>query len=373
MIPGATEQSAQISPLPLSEMRIIGEAQSHWAALKRKYNLFLFHQPPGEPDIPSSRPNLDLSEAQQAQVTGQSAGADSGQYVQFAYIEEPPLSWDFSLRSASDKLIGSVNRNFAGFAREIFTDTGVYALRMDAAGLEEEAGKRHIISKTAQHERDYKDVVGGETTEMGMTLDQRAVMLATAVTVDYDYFSRHSHGGGMGMMPLWIGGGEAAEGGAAAGGAVGAAGAGEASGAVVGGAGRAVGGVASGAGEGAMAGAGTMAGYEAMQRGTGGGGYGEQQSQPQQPMDDASPQAPEYQPPPQQGEDIWGQQGGNSDGWGAAGGGDGAGKGEDVWGQGGQDPWSGQGGDVGGGGGGGGGGEGGGGGSGWSIWDIFGE
>lgn len=346
MISGATDQPAQISTLPLSDMRIIGEVQSQWAPLKRKYNLFLFHQPPGETSTPVSATGLDLSTAQQAQVAAQSGGADEGQYVQFAYIEEPPLSWDFSLRSSSNKLIGSVNRNFAGFAREIFTDTGVYALRMDAAGLEEEASKRHIISKTAHGEKEYKDVVAGEKGEMGMTLDQRAVMLATAVTVDYDYFSRHSHGSGMGMMPLWMGGGEAAEGGAAAGAAVGGAEASEA-GAAAGGAGRAVGGAA-GVEEGAIAGAGSIAGYEAMQRGMGG-----QAPQQPPPVDDASPQAP-----PQQDGDMSGQQGGGPDGWGGQG--EGGGKGEDVWGQDGQDPWSGQDGDVGGGGGG-------------SFWDNFGE
>jgi Scramblase len=356
MIPDSTEQSAQISPLPLSDMRIIGEAQSQWAPLRRKYNLFLFHQPPGDTSEPTSTAGLNLSTAQQAQVAAQSGQIDEGQYVQFAYIDEPPLSWDFSLRSSSNKLIGSVNRNFAGFAREIFTDTGVYALRMDAAGLEEEASKRHIISKTAQQERAYKDLVGGEKTEMGMTLDQRAVILATAVTVDYDYFSRHSSSGGMTMMPLWMGGGgEAAEGGAAAGAAVGGAEAAEAgAGAVVGGAGRAVGGAA-GAGEGAIAGAGTMAGYEAMQRGMGRGDDGQQATQPP-PVDDASPQAPS-----QEDGDVWGQQGESQDGWGGHG--QGAGRGEDVWGQEGQDPWSNSGGDVGGGGGGGGG----------SFWDIFGE
>lgn len=30
------------------------------------------------------------------------------------------------------------------------------------------------------------------TSAKGLTLDQRAVMLATAVSVDFDYFSRHS-------------------------------------------------------------------------------------------------------------------------------------------------------------------------------------
>lgn len=335
-IPGATDQSAETSTLPISDMRIIGEVQSQWAPLKRKYNLFLYHQTPGETSAPTMNSGLHQSTAQHARVAAQSVGTDSGQYVQFAYIEEPPLSWDFSLRSSSNKLIGSVNRNFAGFAREIFTDTGVYALRMDAAGLEEEASKTHLISKTAHGERKYKDVLGSEKGEMGMTLDQRAVMLATAVTVDYDYFSRHSHGSGMGMMPVWMGGG-AAEGGAEAGEA----------GAVVGGAGRAVGGAA-GVEEGAMAGAGSIAAYEAMQRGMSG-----QAPQQPPPVDDASPQAPS-----QQDGDTWGQQGGGPDGWGGQG--EGASKGEDVWGQDGQDPWTGQGGDGGGGGGG-------------SGWDIFGE
>ena len=112
-----------------------------------------------------------------------------GVFTQFAYVDEPFLSWDFSLRSADDKLVGSVNRNFAGFGREIFTDTGVYALRMDSAS--ENQGQ----SPQAQ--------TNGETTTVesgcgrGMTLDERAVMLATAVTIDFDYFSRHSgHGGG---------------------------------------------------------------------------------------------------------------------------------------------------------------------------------
>lgn len=112
-----------------------------------------------------------------------------GVFTQFAYVDEPFLSWDFSLRNASGKLVGSVNRNFAGFGREIFTDTGVYALRMDSAS--EHQGQ----SPQAQ--------TGGETNMIesaggrAMTLDERAVILATAVTIDFDYFSRHSgHGGG---------------------------------------------------------------------------------------------------------------------------------------------------------------------------------
>jgi hypothetical protein len=182
----------------------------------------------------------------------------------------------------------------------------------------------------------------------GMTLDQRAVMLATAVSIDFDYFSRHSSSGMGGMWPMWMpwfgGGGEAA-GGAAAGGAAageaGAAGAG-AIGAVgesgvageVGAAARGL-----GAGEGAAVGAGTMAGYEAMQRGRAG-----------QQQDDASPQAGNNDPyldnPGQQQvqepggqEDFWGQTKDpwaqdsppEQDPWGSQGGGD-SGGGDSDWG-----------------------------------------
>jgi hypothetical protein len=216
-------------------------------------------------------------------------------------------------------------------------------MRMDAAGLDQEAAQNHAVSQTNRDERAYAETLGGSNAT-GMSLDQRAVMLATAVTVDYDYFSRHSRGSG-GMLPfMMMGGGEAggAAGGAAAGEAAagaGAAGAGEL-GAAVGGAGRAVGGAtaAGGMGEGAIAGAGTMAGYEAMQRGF---GRGEDSSPAQQPppADDASPQAPggdygqqsyDYQSP----QTGMGEQDGGQDVWGA-----------------GQDPWAEGKGETGGGGG----------------------
>jgi hypothetical protein len=222
-------------------MRIIGEAHSEWAPLRRKYNLFLSHSLSAATDtIPpvSSKPiPSDISARQHTQLQRQNPSAEPS-FTQFAYINEPFLSWDFSLLSASNQLIGSVNRNFAGFAREIFTDTGVYALRMDSAGLQEEAAKTSSsverAAKMGIGQKAYQETVGGSGDKMGMTLDQRALMLATAVTVDFDYFSRHSNAGGVGWMPfMWGGGGEAAGGaaGGAAGAGAGAAGAGEVAGA----------------------------------------------------------------------------------------------------------------------------------------------
>ncbi|KAK5009613.1 hypothetical protein LTR60_005157, partial [Cryomyces antarcticus] len=292
----ASQTSAQISLLPLSQMRVIGEAQQQWAPLRRKYNLFLqraissFPSPSASPQqqqLTSGDLPLSSSTAVQLAPNSDSDNTDAdATLLQFAYVDEPFLSWDFTLRSQTSELIGSVNRNFAGFAREIFTDTGVYALRMDAASLAEEP--QRLISQTGASQDGVETGGAGQESgerQLGMTLDQRAVMLATAVSIDFDYFSRHSSSGAGGFMPLWfpgMGGGAAGAGAAGTAGAAGEAGAvgGAVGEGVTGSAAGAVGNAARGplgAGEGAIAGAGTMAGYEAMQRGVRGRGESDRQ------------------------------------------------------------------------------------------------
>lgn len=119
---------------------------------------------------------------------------------------------------ANNSQLGSVNRNFGGFGREIFTDTGSYVLEMDCAS------KAEVATGNGEEAMD-KRVFGNEGR--GMTLDERAVMLATAVCIDFDYFSRHSRGigGHGGMFPgfmmfpgMYGGGGGSGDGGAAGGG-----------------------------------------------------------------------------------------------------------------------------------------------------------
>jgi hypothetical protein len=318
-----SQTSANISSIPLQDMRIIGSAEQEWAPLRRKYNMFLARNLEDDPTAPNTPQiasgDLPLSSSKAVAVV-EGDKREVGM-LQFARVDEPFLSWDFSLKSEDSRLIGTVNRNFAGFAREIFTDTGVYALRMDSAGTD--AQQSEPVS--------------------GMTLDQRAVMLATAVSIDFDYFSRHSGSGVGGMWPMWMpwwGGGEAA--GGAAAGEAGAAGAGTVGAVGESGIASEAGAAARGLGstEGVATGAGAMAGYEAMQRGR------EASQQGQAPIDDQSPQAGSSDPylnnPGQQqvqpgDEDIWGQT-------------------KDPWAQDGnaeQDPWGSQGGDAGGGGGGG--------------------
>lgn len=123
---------------------LVGEVQQRWNLVRRKYDLFV----------------------------GTS---------QFASIDTPFLGWDFNLTDENGGTLGNVSRNFVGFAREIFTDTGEYVLRMDAV----------------------------DGNSRGMTLDERAVTLACAISIDFDYFSRHSShsGGGFLPFPMMMGGG----------------------------------------------------------------------------------------------------------------------------------------------------------------------
>ncbi|KAI9232905.1 MAG: Scramblase, partial [Podila humilis] len=116
--------------------RLIGEVQQEWHLVRRRYNLF----------------------------TGDAASLNR---VQFAHIDGGFLALDFDMQDEQGQKMASVNRNFVGFARELFTDSGQYALRFDAA----------LVDRG------------------GLTLDQRAIMLACAVSIDFDYFSRHSGNG----------------------------------------------------------------------------------------------------------------------------------------------------------------------------------
>lgn len=296
-------------------MRVIGEVKQKWAPLRRKYDMFLYHpNPTAETGLGVKQikgPSDDLSQSQQTQLVQSSKPNGGGEYHQFAYVDEPVLSWNFSLRSADDRLVGSVNRNFSGLAREIFTDMGVYALRMDSAALAKDK-EQNSTSQPSQR------LVTETDQATGMTLNQRALMLATAVSIDFDYFSIHSSLGNAELLPwYWFYGGSSAGGaaeGAGAGTTGSAAGAGastestalgEAGVNAVGRAGAA-GTIAEGATAGA-AGAGSMAGYEALQRGV----SGDTQRYEDRPSDSTPP---EQSSTP---EEVWGE---NQNSWDSKGG-----------------------------------------------------
>lgn len=126
---------------------VIGESVQSWHLWRRRYNLF------------------KLEDEQ------------TDEYEQFGLIDSPFLAFDFPVRNEDGDVIASVDRNWVGLGRELFSDTGIYIIRMDPASF---AGLGNL----------YPTVAGP------LTLDQRAVLLGNAVSIDFDYFSRHSRAGG---------------------------------------------------------------------------------------------------------------------------------------------------------------------------------
>lgn len=125
----------------------VGSSRQQWHLWRRRYNLFKLED--------------DHSDA----------------FEQFGAIDAPFLAYDFAVKNEAGDVIGGVDRNWVGLGRELFTNAGVYIVRMDPASF---AGLGHL----------YPSVAGP------LTLDQRAILLATAVSIDFDFFSRRSKGGG---------------------------------------------------------------------------------------------------------------------------------------------------------------------------------
>ncbi|KAJ3005509.1 hypothetical protein HKX48_000640, partial [Thoreauomyces humboldtii] len=121
---------------------LIGEVKQVWHLWRRKYDIFWKQQ-------------------------------------QIAFIDAGFWAWDFHIQNEDGELLSAVNRNFVGFAREIFTDTGAYAIHYDDVATE----------------------MPGAVPSKALSLDERAVLLAQAISVDIDYFSRHSNHAG-GFMPF---------------------------------------------------------------------------------------------------------------------------------------------------------------------------
>lgn len=128
---------------------IVGESVQRWHLWRRKYNLFKLED------------------------------EKTDDYEQFGDIDAPFLSFDFPVKNEKGQVIASIDRNWVGLGREMFTDTGVYILRFDRASFE-------------GMEQYY-----GEIGDSGVTMDQRAVILSCFTSIDFDYFSRHSGGHGL--------------------------------------------------------------------------------------------------------------------------------------------------------------------------------
>ncbi|KAJ1272593.1 hypothetical protein BS78_06G214500 [Paspalum vaginatum] len=102
---------------------------------------------------------------------------------QFAVVENPGFwNWTFSLVDEDDKLLAQIDRNWRGIGFELFTDAGQYAIRFGDEGQ----------SQRFAHTADIEEL----HVARQLTLPERAVALALAISLDSDYFSRR---GGWGL------------------------------------------------------------------------------------------------------------------------------------------------------------------------------
>lgn len=117
---------------------------------------------------------------------------ESDTFRQFAKVDSGFLAWDFWLKGKDDRLLASINRNFRGIGRELFTDTGMsilllvpcffswgelfntiagqYVIRFDAAGTELDLAPGSNINVQGQ------TLVLPRSSDSGLTLDQRAMV-----------------------------------------------------------------------------------------------------------------------------------------------------------------------------------------------------
>lgn len=97
---------------------------------------------------------------------------------QFAVVENPGFwNWTFTLKDIDGQVLAQVDRDWRGFGFEIFTDAGQYVIRF---------GSSDPISKTGP-----ASVVEELEVARPLTLSERAVAVALAISLDNDYFSRH--------------------------------------------------------------------------------------------------------------------------------------------------------------------------------------
>jgi len=140
-----------------ADKKPIGEVHQRWHLWRRRYDLFVDKQ-------------------------------------QFGEVDTPFLGMEFHVRSEQGDVVAVVDRNFGGLAREIFTDTGTYVLHFTPPPVAEVTNG--VVNWVTRAPSTY------------LTNEQRAVLIALAISCDFDYFSRHSDGpgGGFGVIAFlaWL-------------------------------------------------------------------------------------------------------------------------------------------------------------------------
>mmetsp|Transcript_4159 Transcript_4159/g.8183 ORF Transcript_4159/g.8183 Transcript_4159/m.8183 type:complete len:342 (-) Transcript_4159:116-1141(-) len=129
--------------------------------------------------------------------------AKEGKLMQSSYVKEWPLSWSFHFRDENDRVCALVDKSYTmqNFLRDMFGEASVYAVNFANVIVDSDRGMSNVAGSTLTHSSG-----GGAATchivpfeGKTLTYAERAITLAAAVTVDFDYFTRSSSGG---MLPF---------------------------------------------------------------------------------------------------------------------------------------------------------------------------
>jgi hypothetical protein len=147
---------------------------------------------------------------------------------QFATVENPGFwYWTFTLHDENQGTLAVVDRNWRGFGYEFLTDAGQYVVRFGDTSLsyapsalgrqpspmDVRSTGRPILSSgsgtSAANEMEMLRAAAQEAERLdvvrSLSLSERAVVLALAVSLDNDYFSNHSSGFGFIPIPFFGG------------------------------------------------------------------------------------------------------------------------------------------------------------------------
>ncbi|KAG2298021.1 hypothetical protein Bca4012_009213 [Brassica carinata] len=108
---------------------------------------------------------------------------------QFAVVENPGFwNWTFTVKDAEGEVLAQIDRDWRGFGFEILTDAGQYVIRFGKSDAAFKTGPAKMIEELL--------------VKRPLTLSERAVVVALAISLDNDYFSRH---GGWGIPFMAVG------------------------------------------------------------------------------------------------------------------------------------------------------------------------
>ncbi|KAM6586408.1 hypothetical protein CsatA_009013 [Cannabis sativa] len=109
---------------------------------------------------------------------------------QFAVVENPGFwNWTFTLKDIDGNVLAEIDRDWRGFGLEVlFTDAGQYVIRFGST----DPSSKHGAAAEIQDLEVFRP----------LSLSERAVAVALAISLDNDYFSRH---GGWGLPLMAVG------------------------------------------------------------------------------------------------------------------------------------------------------------------------